>query len=135
MKGELCMSEGISYVLFFLALMGFIIFGVEFAGHAFYNTKANELSEYAIGLAEREGGFTPPVLSEVEKKMESWNMDSKTWKIEYTTGQVNFNEEIKFKVKGEYKYSVFQLWDRELTVKTVPISSARSGVSQVYYKT
>ncbi|MED2629954.1 DUF4320 family protein, partial [Bacillus thuringiensis] len=103
------MSEAIQYVLFFIALMAIIFFGAEFAGHTVYNTKANELSEYAVSLAEREGEFSPTVIEKVKKKLDDWNMDSDKWKMDYTKGKVDFNQPLNFKIEGGYEYKVFNL--------------------------
>lgn len=128
------MSEAIQYVLFFIALMAIIFFGAEFAGHTVYNTKANELSEYAVSLAEREGEFSPTVIEKVKKKLDDWNMDSDKWKIDYTKGKVDFNQPLNFKIEGEYGYKVFNLIQSGVGVKKVSISSTRSGLSQVYFR-
>ncbi|MGI8362239.1 DUF4320 family protein [Bacillus cereus] len=128
------MSEAIQYVLFFIALMAIIFFGAEFAGHTIYNTKANELSEYAVSLAEREGEFSPTVIEKVKKKLDDWNMDSDKWKMDYTKGKVDFNQPLNFKIEGEYEYKVFNLIQSGVGVKKVSISSTRSGLSQVYFR-
>ncbi|MEB9786952.1 DUF4320 family protein, partial [Bacillus cereus] len=128
------MSEAIQYVLFFIALMAIIFFGAEFAGHTVYNTKANELSEYAVSLAEREGEFSPTVIEKVKKKLDDWNMDSDKWKMDYTKGKVDFNQPLNFKIEGEYEYKVFNLIQSGVGVKKVSISSTRSGLSQVYFR-
>jgi hypothetical protein len=127
-------SEAIQYVLFFIALMAIIFFGAEFAGHTVYNTKANELSEYAVSLAEREGEFSPTVIEKVKKKLDDWNMDSDKWKMDYTKGKVDFNQPLNFKIEGEYEYKVFNLIQSGVGVKKVSISSTRSGLSQVYFR-
>ncbi|MEC2531367.1 DUF4320 family protein, partial [Bacillus cereus] len=124
----------IQYVLFFIALMAIIFFGAEFAGHTVYNTKANELSEYAVSLAEREGEFSPTVIEKVKKKLDDWNMDSDKWKMDYTKGKVDFNQPLNFKIEGEYEYKVFNLIQSGVGVKKVSISSTRSGLSQVYFR-
>ncbi|WP_242466403.1 hypothetical protein [Bacillus thuringiensis] len=83
------MQQAVTYVVFFLSLMFIIVFGVEFAGQTVVNVKANEISEYAVSLAERDGGFTPDVISKVNQKLKDSNMDSKDWKMEYTQGKYN----------------------------------------------
>lgn len=129
------MSEAIQYILFFISLMAIIFFGAEFAGHTVYNTKANEISEYAVSLAEREGEFSPTVIEKVKKKLDDWNMDSDKWKLDYTKGKVDFNQPLNFKIEGEYEYKVFNLIQSGVGVKKVPITSTRSGLSQVYFRT
>ncbi|MCE0553120.1 DUF4320 family protein [Bacillus thuringiensis] len=90
-----------SYICcFFLSLMFIIVFGVEFAGQTVVNVKANEISEYAVSLAERDGGFTPDVIDKVNQKLKDSNMDSKDWKMEYTQGKVQFNQPLTFTIKG-----------------------------------
>ncbi|MEQ3564240.1 hypothetical protein [Bacillus thuringiensis] len=51
------MQQAVTYVVFFLSLMFIIVFGVEFAGQTVVNVKANEISEYAVSLAERGWGL------------------------------------------------------------------------------
>ncbi|MEI5919532.1 DUF4320 family protein [Bacillus cereus] len=128
------MNQLVTYGLLFLVLMGIVMFGPEFAGHAFYNVKANEVSEYAVGLAEREGGFTDNVISKVKSRMDHYNMPSDTWKIEYTQGKVDFNKELHFEISGKYQYRVFNLLNTGVGTKEVPVSSYRSGLSQVYFR-
>jgi hypothetical protein len=127
-------SEAIQYVLFFIALMAIIFFGAEFAGHTVYNTKANELSEYAVSLAEREGEFSPTVIEKVKKKLDDWNMDSDNGKWIIQKVKVDFNQPLNFKIEGEYEYKVFNLIQSGVGVKKVSISSTRSGLSQVYFR-
>ncbi|AJQ62748.1 putative secreted protein (plasmid) [Bacillus thuringiensis serovar morrisoni str. 4AA1] len=128
------MSEAVQYVLFFIALMAIILFGAEFAGHTVYNTKANEISEYAVSLAEREGEFSPTVIEKVKKKLDDWNMDSGKWKMDYTKGKVDFNQPLNFTIEGKYEYRVFDLLQSGVGVKEVSITSTRSGLSQVYFR-
>ncbi|MEQ3601431.1 DUF4320 family protein [Bacillus thuringiensis] len=97
------MQQAVTYVVFFLSLMFIIVFGVEFAGQTVVNVKANEISEYAVSLAERDGGFTPDVIDKVNQKLKDSNMDSKDWKMEYTQGKVQFNQPLTFTIKGKYK--------------------------------
>jgi hypothetical protein len=127
-------SEAIQYVLFFIALMAIIFFGAEFAGHTVYNTKANELSEYAVSLAEREGEFSPTVIEKEKKKLDDWNMDSVNGKWIIQKVKVDFNQPLNFKIEGEYEYKVFNLIQSGVGVKKVSISSTRSGLSQVYFR-
>ncbi|EEM38405.1 DUF4320 family protein [Bacillus thuringiensis] len=128
------MQQAVTYVVFFLSLMFIIVFGVEFAGHTVVNVKANEISEYAVSLAERDGGFTPDVINKVNQKLKDSNMDSKDWKMEYTQGKVQFNQTLTFTIKGKYKYNSFKLLERGIGALDASVQSTRSGVGQVYFR-
>ncbi|PEY47924.1 hypothetical protein CN348_24485 [Bacillus cereus] len=128
------MQQAVTYVVFFLSLMFIIVFGVEFAGQTVVNVKANEISEFAVSLAERDGGFTPDVINKVNQKLKDSNMDSKDWKMEYTQGKVQFNQPLTFTIKGKYKYNSFKLLERGIGTFDVSVQSTRSGVGQVYFR-
>lgn len=128
------MNQLVTYGLLFISMMAIVMFVPEFAGHAFYTVKANEVSEYAVELAERDGGFTPETIEKVKNRMDKWNMGPDSWSFEHTQGKVNFNEPLYFNLTGKYEYRVFNLLNTGVGIKEVSISSSRSGFSQVYYR-
>lgn len=129
------MSKHISFLLFLMINTFLILFVLESFQHAFYYKKANDLSEFAVKTAENKGGFTTDVISTVEYRKSTENLDSPQWNVDYkTTGQRNFGESIEVNTSGTFTYRTFNLLGTGLGNMDVQINAPNVGFSNVWFR-
>ena len=129
------MNHTINYAIFFMLVMSIIFFAADSISFGVQYVKSNELSKESIRLAERYGGYTPAVESEINKKIDKLGLDKEIFKVTTSTnGIVNFKGTIKIKVSGEYTFKAFNFLGTGIGNVTIPINVEKTGYSDVLYR-
>jgi hypothetical protein len=129
------MSKHIAVLLFIPFEVAIILLLLEFSCHGFLYQKANDLSEYAIKLAEQEGGFTDSVKQKVAGRMHKDHLDVNGFTVQYITeGRKNYGETIEVNTTGTFTYRTLNVLGTGIGNFSKRINAPDMGYSTVWYR-
>lgn len=133
------MQNLVGYGLLLPFVLFFAILFPDFITYGNIAVKANEITENAVKMAERSGGFeysdehgSVDLSSYIQEELEHKNLNPDAWDVEYTEGRVEYNEPLSITLRSKYTIKAFDfLWDE---AKKMSIVSSKSGIGQVYFR-
>lgn len=140
------MQNTIAYGLLLPFILFFAMIIPDFVMYSNVAVKANHVATNAIEIAEKAGGFdysesgvNVDLNPYIESELKRYNLNPDKWKVEYTTGKIQYNQPLSITIQGQYDFMAFNmLWDDSvsgvLEMKGVPINVTRSGIGQVFFR-